>query len=104
MFQDSCLRKMIGHAREKDGLYLLEAGNDKTNPIYLFEGSTLNKAQIWLSHCCLGHPTFTLLKRMFQAIFEKLDLQSFHCDVCEFAKHHKVSFPLATIKSLFLSV
>ena len=30
---------------------------------------------------------------MFLTMFGKLDIQSFHCDVCEFAKHHHVSFP-----------
>ena len=56
------------------------------------EEHTTNKTQVWLSHFRLGHPSFSLLKRMFPTMFGKLDIQSFHCDVCEFAKHHCVSF------------
>ena len=41
---------------------------------------------------------FSSLKRMFPTIFGKLDIQSFHCYVCEFTKHHHVSFPSRTNK------
>ena len=32
-------------------------------------------------------------------MFEKLNVQNFHCNVCEYAKHHSVSFPLSNKKS-----
>ena len=32
-------------------------------------------------------------------MFEKLNVQNFHCDVCEYAKHHRLSFPLSNKKS-----
>ena len=92
---------MIGHASEKEGLHFLEAKSDKYDSIplsYMSEEHTTNKTQVWLSHFHLGHPSFSLLKRMFPTMFGKLDIQSSHCDVCEFAKHHHVSFPLRNNK------
>ena len=32
-------------------------------------------------------------------MFEKLNVQNFHCDVCEYAKHHRVSFSLINKRS-----
>lgn len=93
--------KMIGHASEKEGLYFLEAESNKYDSIplsYLLEEHTTKKTQVWLSYFCLGHPSFSLLNKMFPTIFGKLEIQSLHCDVCEFVKHHRVSFPLRNKK------
>lgn len=32
---------------------------------------------------------------MFPSLFEKLDIQNFHYDICQLSKHHQVSFPLS---------
>lgn len=92
---------MIGHASEKEGFYFLEAKSDEYDSIplsYLSEEHANNKTQVWLSHFRLGHLSFSSLKRMFPTMFGKLDIQSFHCYVCEFTKHHHVSFPSRTNK------
>lgn len=39
-------------------------------------------------------------KPMFPYLFLKEFDESFHCDVCEFAKHHRVTFPLILLKVL----
>ena len=38
---------------------------------------------------------------MFSLIFKNIDVDTFHCDVYEFAKHHRVSFPLSNKRSSF---
>lgn len=59
-----------------------------------------NKDKIWNYHCCLGHPAFKILERMFHSLFKNIDVEFFHCEACEFAKHHRVPFPLNNTISL----
>ena len=98
---------MIGHAKEKNGLYYLDTssgnvGNGNQLPLsFLFESSSSNKDQIWLYHFRLGHPSFNVLKVMFPLLFKNIDVDTFHCDVREFAKHRCVSFPLSSKRSSF---
>lgn len=65
----------------------------------IFRKSSVNRAQIWLHHLWLGHPSFSVLKTMFALLFQGLDINDFQCDVCQLAKHHRVSFPLYNTKS-----
>ena len=41
----------------------------------------------------LGHPNFQYLKHLFQKAFINKDPSSFHCEICELAKHHRAFFP-----------
>ena len=50
-------------------------------------------------HLRLGHQSFRVLKVMFPHLFQGLDISEFHCDVCELAKHTRVSFPISSTKS-----
>ena len=38
---------------------------------------------------------------MFSLLFNKLDVNSFHCEVCQLAKHHCVLFLVSNTKSTF---
>ena len=38
---------------------------------------------------------------MFPTLFKGLDIQSFHYDICEYAKHTRVSFPISNKRSSF---
>ena len=92
---------MIGQARATEGLYLLKDKDNYSDPLSLSLISVnSNKNEIWNHHRRLGHPSFKTLKRMFPSLFKNIDVESFHCEVCEFAKHHKVSFPLSNTGSL----
>jgi len=51
-----------------------------------------SSSQIWLQHKRLGHPPFSTLKSLFPVLFTKLSVESFHCDVCQFAKHGRTTF------------
>jgi len=41
---------------------------------------------------CGNHPPFSTLKSLFPVLFTKVSTESFHCDVCQFAKHHRTTF------------
>ena len=43
--------------------------------------------------------TFFIIEKIFSNMFEKLNVQNFHCDVCEYARNHRVSFSLSNKKS-----
>ena len=100
-FQDQGKGKMIGLAREENGLYLLKeargTGSTKSQlPLSLLsESLSSHNKEIWLCHFRLGHPSFSTLKIMFPSLFQGLDIGMFHCDDCEFAKHKRVSFPIS---------
>ena len=61
--------------------------------------SSSNKSVIWLHHYRLGHPSFAVLIVMFPSLFKGLDIRTFHCDVCEYAKHTRVYFPISNKRS-----
>ena len=91
---------MIGLVRERNRLYFLEEPDGRNNikgliPLsLLFESFLSKKNRIWLYHFCLGHPSFSILKVMLLDLFKRFDMDQFHCDVCELAKHKYVSFPM----------
>ena len=66
----------------------------------MFESTLSNKEKFFLYHCRLGHPSFKVIKILFPSLFFKLDV-SFHCEVCELAKHKRVPFPISNNRSSF---
>nr|KYP51612.1 Retrovirus-related Pol polyprotein from transposon TNT 1-94 [Cajanus cajan] len=62
-----------------------------TTATFFFSDSIKNnREQVLLHHCCLGHPSFRVIKLLFPSLFNKLDVESLHCEVCELAKHPKL--------------
>ena len=59
-----------------------------------------NKNKILLYHHRLGHPSFNVLKLMFSSLFKGFDLEYFHCNDSEFAKHKCASFQKSNTKTL----
>ena len=105
VFQDLTTGKTIGVAKEKGGLYYLsdEPNCSKVLASYLQTESSVSShsaAQIWLQHKRLGHPPFSLVKSMFPSLFLHHSVESFKCDVCELAKHHRVSFTPSSKRSV----
>ena len=100
VFQEQGTKRMIGHAREMDGLYHLEESNGRNrvkslSPLsFLSESFKSNKDKIWLQRLRLSHPSFNVLKIMFPALFKGLAIENFCCDVRELAKHKCASFQI----------
>ena len=46
----------------------------------------------------LGHPSFPYLKQLFPSLFIDKNVNSFVCEICQFAKHTRVSYPIQPYK------
>lgn len=100
--QEQGKKKMIGLVRAREGLYYLEEPDGQDKQRFFSRVSCLvqsNLHQFWLHHYRLAHPYFHTLKLMFPDLGRNLEIKNFHCAVCEFAKHKRVSFPLSNKKS-----
>lgn len=96
VFQDRNLGKMIGTAREINGLYYYD-GTGSENKTAHGLGSTSSSFvydQVMLWHKRLGHPSFPYLKSLFPELFKGIDCSKLHCEACNLAKSHRVSFPI----------
>ena len=84
-FQDLCSRKMIGSAKECDGLCILEEDlSIKNKQAYTSLSDSISgfEDKIMLWHNRLGHPCFVYLKKLFSSLFVNKDAHFFHCDTC----------------------
>lgn len=101
VFQDKDSGKTIGNGREWYGLYyfdnqnLISSSNISNNNSFLSESIKTNKEKVFLYHCRLGHPSFRVIKQLFPSLFKNLDVESLCCELCELAKHKRVSFPVS---------
>lgn len=79
---------MIGHAKE----------NGDGNFAAMFCSSALQEMDMILQHNGLGHPSFTIMQKIFTSFdFNKI---SFHCEVCKMAKHYHATFQSTNEKSV----
>ncbi|KAK2988761.1 hypothetical protein RJ640_025920 [Escallonia rubra] len=104
VFKDIRTRQTIGCGVRRGKLYYLDLvskSSDKLRQALMVNDSEgeMQKSEIWLWHRRLGHASFGYLKKLFPSLFTKCDVSSFQCEVCELAKSHRVSFPLALNKS-----
>ncbi|KAK2993896.1 hypothetical protein RJ640_012770 [Escallonia rubra] len=104
VFKDIRTRQTIGCGVRRGKLYYLDLvskSSDKLRQALMVNDSEgeMRKSEIWLWHRRLGHASFGYLKKLFPSLFTKCDVSSFQCEVCELAKSHRVSFPLALNKS-----
>ena len=105
VFQDKDLGRMIGRAREQDGLYYLETSSpNRLSHSFSSESVSTNKEKIWLHHNRLGHPSFRVIEILFPSLFKSLSVENFHCEVCELAKHKRIPFQLVIKEVLFLFI
>ena len=68
-------------------------------PIYLIIFPSIKMTSSFnISILSIYHLVYS--KDMFPLLFKNVDVNNLHCDTCEFAKHHRVSFSLSnTISS-----
>ena len=104
VIQDRATTRTIEHAKENEGLYVLGSsfGNGVRMPLSHFSKMfSLNKSPNMVVSSSFRASIFSLLKKKFPLLFNKLDVNSFHCEVCQLAKHHRVPFPLSNTKLTF---
>jgi hypothetical protein len=103
VFQDLATGKTIEVAKEHGGLYYLSdtrIGQKVLSTALQSQSKSSPAAQIWLQHKRLGHPPFPLMKRMFPSLFSNQSVESFKCDICQFSKHTRTTFPSSLTKSV----
>ena len=55
-----------------------------------------------LWHYRLGHPNFMYLEKLVPSLFTNKNSESFKCEVCQFSKHIRSSYPTISYKSHIL--
>ena len=91
LYQDLLTKRIIGKGQEFVGLYIL----DPELPKYIACSGITNPLKV---HCCLGHPSLSLLKKLFPQFSS---LFSLDCELCQYAKHHHVHLNLRVNKRDF---
>ena len=101
VFQDLSTGKMIGSADFRAGLYILDVSpssshfvGHKCQLIHSLKSSRQSnkESEIMMWHFRLGHPIFLYLKHLFPSLFINKNPNSFHCEVCQWAKHTRNTY------------
>ena len=80
LIQDLSTNWIIGRGHESGGLYILET----EMPKYVACSRVVTSFEL---HCRLGHPSFSLLKKLYPQFSS---LSSLNCESCQYAKLHHV--------------
>ena len=102
VFQDILTRKILGYGVRWGKLYYLELpknGGSKISQANQTSSKDKARTTIWLWHRRLGHLSFSYLKKLQPQLFSGLNDREFHCDTCELAKSHRISYLLNLNKS-----
>ena len=104
VFKDIQTKRTIGCGTRKGKLYYLDLRTenfDKLQQVLVVDSHEVEKkkSEILLWHRRLGHASFGYLKKLFPSLFKNIDVSCFHCEVCELAKSHRISYPLSMNKS-----
>ena len=97
VFQDILTRKILGYGVRRGKHYYLELpdnGGSKISQANQTSSKDKARATIWLWHHRLGHLSFGYLKKLQPQLFLGLNDREFHCDTCELAKSHRISYSL----------
>ena len=78
LIQDLLTKLIIGRGRESGGLYILETNVAES------DCSGVTPFEL---HCCLGHPCFSLLKKLYPQFSS---LSSLNCESYQYVKLHYV--------------
>ena len=110
-FQVLDSRKTIGNAKMCSGLYLLEVNDPpqgsthhsdcsvSSSPISLSVSQSNNDSAVMLWHYRLGHPNFLYLEKLFPSLFHNKNPNEFQCEICQFSKHIRNSYPNRSYKA-----
>ena len=102
VFQDILTQKILGCGVRRGKLYYLELpenGGLKISQANQTSSKDKARTTIWLWHRRLGHLSFGYLKKLQPQLFSGLNDREFHCDTCELAKSHRISYSPSLNKS-----
>ena len=80
LIQDLSTKRVIGRRHKSGGLYILET----EVPMSIACSGVVTQLEL---HCCLGHPSLSLLKKLYPQFSS---LSSLNCESCQYAKLHRV--------------
>ncbi|PRQ26842.1 putative RNA-directed DNA polymerase [Rosa chinensis] len=114
VFQDILTRRILGYDVRRGKLYYLdltETGEKHKHLLGQGQANQINgvenaKEAVWLWHRRLGHLSFSYLKKLQPHLFSVVSDSDFHCDICELAKSHHISYSPSLHKSpvLFMKI
>ncbi|PRQ37607.1 putative RNA-directed DNA polymerase [Rosa chinensis] len=105
VFQDILTRRILGYGVRRGKLYYLDLTETGENHKHLLgQANQINgvenaKEAVWLWHRRLGHLSFSYLKKLQPHLFSVVSDLDFHCDICELAKSHRISYSPSLHKS-----
>ncbi|PRQ26985.1 putative RNA-directed DNA polymerase [Rosa chinensis] len=103
---DILTRRILGYGVRRGKLYYLDlTETGKKQKHLLGQANQINgvenaKEAVWLWHRRLGHLSFRYLKKLQPQLFSVVSDLDFHCDICELAKSHRISYSPSLNKSL----
>jgi hypothetical protein len=95
VFQDILTRKILGYGVKRGKLYYLELtenGGRRFGQAHQTRSSDTDRATIWLWHRRLGHLSFGYLRKLQPHLFNVVHDSKFHCNICEMAKSHRITY------------
>ncbi|CAL5357812.1 unnamed protein product [Camellia sinensis] len=102
VFQELATGKMIGSGRAQSGLYFLDAmpaSPLSSQALQCTSGSSIRLLHQW--HRRLGHPSFSILEKLFPLLVCDCPRNNFVCDACELAKHKRTCYLSINKRSTF---
>lgn len=91
-FQERSSGKMIGIAKEYNGLYFFIGPLSQSHYEKHLSLSVTPASNVLLWHQRLGHPSFDYLKRLYPKLFNK-DYSVFQCESCVLAEQTRKNYP-----------
>lgn len=97
VFQDILTRHTLGYGVRKGKMYYLDLTETRENCKRLDHANQIRGVKnareiVWLRHCRLGHLSFGCLRKLQPYLFTSITDSEFHCNICELAKSHHVSY------------
>ena len=97
VFQDILTRQTLGYGVRKGKIYYLDLTEIGEKCKHLGHANQIKRVKsareiIWLWHRRLGHLSFGYLRKLQPYLFTSISDSEFHCNICELAKSHRVSY------------
>lgn len=102
ILQDLHTRKTITNGKLCGGLYYWKQRTitSMASPILSETHSSSSIQQLKRWHQRLGHSTFGVMEKMLPNLVKRCNWADFVCDIYEYAKHKRASYPVIIIKAI----